>query len=97
MRKAGEREDIVKKISEVRVQTSLARYVLSGDTRGTPSREALSDRAKRAKLPEKRDLTGILLGDPPAGRSALDAYKNKPKEAEPKSIWDGVDFDAFKK
>ena len=34
--------------------------------------KALADRARRQTLPESRDLTGILLGDPPAGRSALD-------------------------
>lgn len=37
-----------------------------------PSPQALADRAKRAALPDTRDLTGRLLGDPPPGRSALD-------------------------
>lgn len=37
-----------------------------------PDPKALAERARRQRLPETRDLTGILLGDPPAGRSALD-------------------------
>lgn len=37
-----------------------------------PSPKALADRARRQQLPETRDNTGVLLGDPPAGRSALD-------------------------
>jgi hypothetical protein len=37
-----------------------------------PDPRALADRARRQATPESRDLTGILLGDPPAGRSALD-------------------------
>lgn len=40
--------------------------------------KALADREMRNALPETRDNTGILLGDPPAGRSALD----KKREAE---------------
>ena len=42
------------------------------DTEQQPSPRALADRARRQAMPESRDLTGILLGDPPAGRSALD-------------------------
>jgi hypothetical protein len=44
----------------------------SGDM---PSAVALNDRDERASLPETRSLSGILLGDPPAGRSALDRKK----------------------
>lgn len=40
-----------------------------------PSAEALNDRDDRASLPETRTLSGVLLGDPPAGRSALDRKK----------------------
>jgi hypothetical protein len=37
-----------------------------------PGSWALRDLARRKNLPETRDLTGILMGDPPNGRSALE-------------------------
>ena len=43
--------------------------------RGTelqPSPKALADRERRSRIPDTRDNTGRLLGDPPPGRSALD-------------------------
>jgi hypothetical protein len=95
VRKANEREELTRKISEVKIHTSLSRYVMSGEGRGAPSKEALADRARRAKMPETRDLTGIHMGDPPAGRSALDAYKAKTQKQEPRSIWEGYER-AFK-
>lgn len=49
-----------------------------GPVEQQPSPTALADRARRQAMPETRDLTGILQGDPPAGRSALD----RKREAE---------------
>jgi hypothetical protein len=95
VRKANEREELTRKISEVKIHTSLSRYVMSGEGRGAPSKEALADRNRRAKMKETRDLTGIVLGDPPPGRSALDAYKAKTAEPKIKSIWEGFER-AFK-
>jgi hypothetical protein len=37
-----------------------------------PSEKALADLARRKAIPDTRDNTGRLLGDPPPGRSALD-------------------------
>ena len=37
-----------------------------------PNPKALADRERRSRIPDTRDLTGRLLGDPPPGRSALD-------------------------
>lgn len=37
-----------------------------------PSARALADLARRQAIPDTRDNTGRLLGDPPPGRSALD-------------------------
>lgn len=37
-----------------------------------PSAAALADLARRQAIPDTRDNTGRLLGDPPPGRSALD-------------------------
>ena len=37
-----------------------------------PSPKALADRDRRLAMGETRSLTGQLLGDPPAGRSALE-------------------------
>lgn len=37
-----------------------------------PSPKALEDRKRRQAMPDTRDNTGRLLGDPPPGRSALD-------------------------
>lgn len=91
MRKADEREQIAKKISDVKIGTSLSRFVMSGEGGGVPSREALKDRARRAKLKDTRDLTGILLGDPPPERSALDAYRRKEQEVGTRSIWEGYE------
>jgi hypothetical protein len=93
-RKANEREEILRRIAETKMSTSLARYIQSGTSEGPPSRQALADRAKREKLPETRDLTGLYLGDPPNGRSALDQKRlaKKPEEETSKSIWNGIDL-----
>lgn len=48
-----------------------------------PDPQALADRDRRKLLPESRDLTGILLGDPPAGRSALDRKRDAEKTPQP--------------
>ena len=37
-----------------------------------PSPKALADLARRRAMPDTRDNTGRLLGDPEPGRSALD-------------------------
>lgn len=37
-----------------------------------PDRDALRARDERARLGERRTLTGMILGDPEPGRSALD-------------------------
>lgn len=37
-----------------------------------PSLKALADLERRNAMPDTRDNTGRLLGDPPPGRSALD-------------------------
>ena len=49
-----------------------------------PDPGALADRARRMLMPETRDLTGLLMGDPPAGRSALDRKREteQPKQQE---------------
>ena len=39
---------------------------------GPPSQQAIDDRDRRQAFGETRSLTGQLLGDPPAGRSALE-------------------------
>ena len=42
-----------------------------------PSAAALADLARRQAIPDTRDTTGRLLGDPPPGRSALDRKRAK--------------------
>jgi hypothetical protein len=42
-----------------------------------PSAAALADLARRQAIPDTRDNTGRLLGDPPPGRSALDRKRAK--------------------
>lgn len=55
-----------------RYTSSAWRWIATTGETSNPSPRALADRARRRAQPEARDLTGILLGDPPAGRSALD-------------------------
>jgi len=90
--KADTREKIAKKIAETRLPCSLSRYVVSGGETGTPSAKALAERDRRMREPETRDLTGVLLGDPPPQRSAL-YRKQHSTTHEETSIWDGVDTD----
>lgn len=42
-----------------------------------PSQKALADRARRKAIPDTRDNTGRLLGDPEPGRSALDKKRER--------------------
>lgn len=55
-----------------RYTSSAWRWIATTGETSNPSPKALADRARRTAQPEARDLTGILLGDPLAGRSALD-------------------------
>lgn len=48
-----------------------------GQDHEPPSPRALADRARREAMAEGRDLTGRMLGDPPAGRSALDKLRER--------------------
>lgn len=50
-----------------------------------PSRRALADRAMREALPDTRDITGKLVGDPPPGRSALDKKREAERRAAAKA------------
>lgn len=65
-----------------RYTSSAWRWIATTGETSNPSPKALADRARRRGQPEARDLTGILLGDPPAGRSALD----QKREAEAKRV-----------
>ena len=42
-----------------------------------PSPKALADLARRKAIPDTRDNTGRLLGDPEPGRSALDRKREE--------------------
>lgn len=52
-----------------------------------PDQGALDDRAKRWAQPETRDATGQILGDPPAGRSALDQKRAAEAEQSKARPW----------
>ena len=69
-----------------RYTTSIYKWSMHRGTEIEPSPKALADRARRTAQPEARDLTGILLGDPPAGRSALD----QKREAEARRLGQAV-------
>lgn len=45
-----------------------------------PSPKALADRERRQRIPDTRDNTGRLMGDPPPGRSALDKKLNATRQ-----------------
>lgn len=47
-----------------------------------PSQKALADRARRAAIPDTRDNTGRLQGDPLPGRSALDRRREEERKRE---------------
>ena len=57
-----------------RYTSSIWRWMPPGPERETssPSPKAIADRDRRQAFGETRSLTGQLLGDPPAGRSALE-------------------------
>ncbi len=48
------------------------RDVPSSKPHDPPSPKAIADRDRRQAFGETRSLTGQLMGDPPAGRSALE-------------------------
>lgn len=52
--------------------SSIYKWSMHRGTELQPSPKALADRARRQAIPDTRDNTGRLLGDPPPGRSALD-------------------------
>lgn len=58
-----------------RYTSSIYKWSMHRGTELQPSPKALAERTRRQTQPEARDLTGILLGDPPAGRSALDQMR----------------------
>lgn len=72
--KAGERQRIISKIWERGKKPS--RWEIRLDPwhghEQPPSPEALADRDRRMMAPDTRSITGKVMGDPPAGRSALD-------------------------
>lgn len=72
--KAGERQKLISKIWEQGKKP--ARWETRIDPwhghEQPPSAEALADRDRRVKTPDTRSLTGRVMGDPPAGRSALE-------------------------
>ncbi|MEY4952940.1 MAG: hypothetical protein RL299_1364 [Pseudomonadota bacterium] len=52
------------------------------DVRVNADPRAIADLKRRQSMPETRDLTGILQGDPPAGRSALDQKRERERRVE---------------
>lgn len=58
--------------------SSIYKWNMHRGTEAQPSAKALADLARRRSIPDTRDNTGRLLGDPEPGRSALD----KRREAE---------------
>jgi hypothetical protein len=48
----------------------------SAGTRGGPSAQAVAELERRNAARDRRDLTSIVLGDPPPGYSALDRKRS---------------------
>lgn len=57
-----------------RMTSTIWRWIPNSGERDTspPSPKAIADRDRRLAFGETRSLTGQLMGDPPAGRSALE-------------------------
>lgn len=80
MRKAPRRGDTLNR-PEHRRTIRTARPLELVNTLDRPSIEQFIDRDIRMALPA-RDLTGLILGDPPVGRSALDKKIMKERAGE---------------
>lgn len=72
-----------REIARYHAKSSWPRMWRSSDSPPTEDPQTVAEARARALEPERRDLTGQILGDPPVGRSALDK-----KTAVKKAWWD---------
>jgi len=86
--KASERQRVISKIWEKGRKLSAweARIDPYRGVEPPPSPEALADRDRRQAMPDTRSVTGRILGDPLAGRSALEK-KREAESRKPKLPW----------